>query len=70
MGVVDRVIFVSAGRDIPEWSGINQFTAAEGRLENFAVAGAPVDTARTDAAAGHHAFGTVDRLRGVVGIWS
>ena len=43
--VVDGVVLVAAGRDLAEGPGIDELAAAEGGLEDLAVAAAPVDAA-------------------------
>jgi hypothetical protein len=68
VGVINGIILISSSRDIPEWSGIDQFPAPEGGLEDFTVAPAAVNTSRTKAAHGDHALGTVEGPGGVIGI--
>jgi hypothetical protein len=68
VGVINGIILVSAGRNIPEWPGIDQFSAPEGGLEDLTVAPTTVNTSRTNAAHGDHTFGSIEGPGGFIGI--
>ncbi len=68
MRIVHGIVFVGTGRDLTERSRIDHFAAAEGGLEDFAVAAAAIDTARTEAAHGNHALGTVESQGCIIGV--
>jgi len=68
--VVDRVVFVSAGRDLAERAGIENFPAPEGGEPDFAGSLAPIDAPAADAGHGHDVPGTVGRSRCFVSVRS
>ena len=66
--VVDRVVLVAAGGDRAERTGVDDLPAAEGGLEDLAVAAAAVDAAGAQARAGDDAARAVGRLGHVIRI--